>query len=90
MVHTANLHVYCNLIGGAGYDSAGKPDLLNVIPLQTGVLGVASYQNSIDTHLTKVPREVYEVQFILRTDSGDRFLLPDSAIVNFEIKFTYN
>ena len=90
LVHTANLHVYCNLIGGAGYDSAGRPDLLNVIPLQTGVLGVASYQNSIDTHLTKVPREIYEVQFILRTDSGDRFVLPKSAITNFEIKFAFN
>jgi len=89
LVYSANLNLYCNLIGGSAYDSTGRPDLLSIIPLNSGQLGVAFYNNVIPTPLSKVPREIYEVQFLLRTDSGDNYVLPDSAITNFEIKIGY-
>lgn len=89
LVHSANLHIYCNFVSGSGYDTQGNPNLLDTISLETGVLGVASYQNSVDTHMYKVNNDIYEVQFFLRTDSGAPFSLPKSAITVFEIKFSY-
>ena len=89
LVNTSAVYVYCNVIGGSGYDSLGRPDLLTIVPLNTGSLGVAFYNNVISTPMIKVPREIYEIQFTLRTDTGDRYLLPDSAITNFEIKFNF-
>ena len=89
LVYSANVCVYCNLIGGSAYDSAGRPDLLSIIPLNTASLGVAFYNNVISTPLTKVPREIYEVELLLRSDTGDSYILPDSAITNIELKFSY-
>lgn len=89
LVNTSAIYVYCNVIGGSGYDSLGRPDLLTIVPLNTGSLGVAFYNNVISTPMIKVPREIYEIQFTLRTDTGDRYYLPDSAITNFEIKFNF-
>lgn len=89
LVYSANLCLYCNLIGGSAYDSTGRPDLLCVVPLNTASLGVAFYNNVIPTPLTKIPSEIYEVMFTLRTDTGDQYILPDSAITNIELKFSY-
>jgi hypothetical protein len=89
LVYSGNLQVYCNLVSGSAYDSSGRPDLLSIVPLNTASLGVAFYSNNISAPLTKIPDEIYEVRFLLRSDTGDFYVLPDSAICNIELKFTY-
>lgn len=90
LVHTANVNIFANFVIGSGYSSSsGNNNFLNSVALSTGALGVASFQNSIDTHLYKVNSEISEVVFDLRCDNGEPFVLPKTAIFLIEIKFSY-
>ena len=89
LVYTQDIYVYVDFILGGSLDSTGNGNLLSVVPLATSNLGVAFYNNVLNNPITQLPDTLSEIQVRLLTDTGDPFNLPNSAIVNLEIGFTY-
>lgn len=89
LVYSNNCYIYLTFIGGSSLDSAGNGNLLAVIPLNTANNAVGFYNNVISNPLTKIPQHISEISVMLKDDEGNDFYLPNSAIVNFELGFTY-
>ncbi len=90
LVHTANVFLYCDIVGGSTQDADVDERLLAVIPIDTANLGVAFPESKIVCPLTKISDTVYQLRFSMRTDTGEPFLLPINAYVNLELKLSYN
>lgn len=90
LVYTANCHVYADVAGSSGFTSDSKYQLLATVPVNTPTLGVSQAIFPLNAPLTKTSSEIYSINFTLLTDTGEPFWLPNSAITNFEIRFTYD
>ena len=89
LVNSQDVYVYIDFIGGGTLDSAGNGGLLSVVPLNTVNNGVAFYNNVLNNPITRLPEHISEIRITLLTDTGDPFYLPNNAITNLEIGFSY-
>lgn len=89
LVYSANCTILANIASSAGYDSKGTPNVLCTMPMNAPTLGVAFYNNVINNPLTKIVKDIYEIQLSFFTDSGKPFYFPSSAILNFDLGFTF-
>lgn len=89
LVNSQDVYVYIDFIGGGTLDSAGNGGLLSVVPLNTVNNGVAFYNNVQNNPITHLPEHLGEIRITLLTDTGDPFNLPNNAITNLEIGFSY-
>jgi hypothetical protein len=89
LVHTQNVFVYCDFVGGSTQDTNLDERLLAVVPMNASNLGITFGESKIVCPLTKVSGSIYQMRFTLRTDTGEPFLLPINAYVNLEIKLEY-
>tara|TARA_R110002126_G_scaffold247706_2_gene390515 strand:+ start:533 stop:1501 length:969 start_codon:yes stop_codon:yes gene_type:complete len=89
MLHTQNIFLYCDIVGGSTQDTNIKDNLLAVIPVYSGQLGTQTYQSSQSCPLTKIPKNIYEISIIMKTDTGADLYLPVSGFVNIEFAVTY-
>lgn len=89
LVNSQDVYVYIDFIGGGTLDSAGNGGLLSVIPLNTVNNGVAFYNNVQNNPITHLPEHLGEIKITLLTDTGDAFNLPNNAITNLELGFSY-
>ena len=90
LVYTQAVSIYCDVTQGSTQDSAGNSGLLSVIPMSTSQLGVTFYQNNFNNPLTKIPSQLQEITFSMKTQSGDDYVLPSSANVSFELAMEYH
>jgi hypothetical protein len=90
-VYSQNCNIFCNLTASSSYSSenGGTPNFFLSVPLNTSALGVSYYNNTQHYKLTHVPREIYTVEFQLRTDMNEEFYFPDSENINLEIGFEF-
>lgn len=89
LVNTGCVYVYADFINGSTQDSAGNSGLLCCVPLNTANNAVAFFQATINTPLLKLPANLTEMEIRMLDDNGSPFFLPDSAVVNLELQFTY-
>jgi len=91
LVYSQNCNIYCNVASSSSYSSenGGTPNFLMSVPLNTSALGVSYYNNTQKYTLSHVPREIYTIEFTLRTDTNEDFYFPDSENVNLEIGFEF-
>ena len=89
LVYTQNVYIYSNIIGGSSEDVGNDLPLLAVIPISTGQLGVNTFEAKTLNPLTKITNQIYEINIIMKTDTGSAFELPNGACVNIEISLTY-
>ena len=91
LVYSQNCNIYCNLASSSSLstESGGTPNFLMSVPLNTSALGVAYWNNTQNYKLTKVPKEIYTIELILKTDTNDDFYFPDSENINLEIGFEF-
>jgi hypothetical protein len=82
--------LYADIAGGSTSDSSdvGQGYLASV-PMATGTLGVSFYNPTIYNALTKISDQIYQITIEMRTENGDLFYLPNSAIVSIEFTLTY-
>ena len=91
LVYSQNCNFFCNLTASSSYSSenGGTPNFLLSVPLNTSALGVSYYNNTQNYLLTHVPREIYTIEFQLKTDTNEEFYFPDSENINLEIGFEF-
>jgi hypothetical protein len=89
LVNTANIFVYCDIVGGSTQDTNSDERLLAVVPTNASNLGVIFGESKMLVPLTKVSQTISQITITLRTDTGSPFYLPKSAYINLELKFYY-
>ena len=89
LVYTQSIRVYCDITQGSTQDSGGNAGLLSIIPMAATTLGVTFYQNNFNNPLTKIPEQLQSILIIMKTDSGDDYVLPSSASVSLELGIQY-
>ena len=91
LVYSQNCNIFCNVASSSSLssESGGTPNFLMSVPLNTTSLGVSYYNNTQQFYLSHVPREIYTIEFTLRTDMNEDFFFPDSENINLEIGFEF-
>lgn len=91
LVYSQNCNIFCNIASSSSYSSenGGTPNLLMSVPMNTSALGVAYFNNTQKFPLYKIPKEIYSIEFSLKTDMNESFYFPDSENINLEIGFEY-
>lgn len=89
LVFSANIFVYCDIVGGSTQDTNSDERLLAVVPTNASNLGVIYGESKISLPLTKVSQTIYQIIFSLRTDTAEPLYLPKNAYINLELKLTY-
>jgi hypothetical protein len=90
LVYTSIVNLYADIAGGSTSDSSDTGQgFLASVPMATGTLGVSFYTPTIYNALTKISDQIYQIAIEMRTENGDLFYLPNSAIVTLEFTLTY-
>lgn len=89
LVYSANLYLFCDIIGGSTQDNLYDERLIAVLPLAASNLGVAFPENKISCPLTKISENIFQIRFTMRTDTGEPFWIPNNAYINVELKLSY-
>jgi hypothetical protein len=90
LVFTQNVFIYCDLVGGSTQDTNDTGDnLLAVVPMNCSQLGVNLYESKMSCPLTKIADNFYQVRITMKTDTGENYWLPNSALVNLELALKY-
>ena len=89
LLHTQNIYMYCDIVGGSTQDTNLTDNLLAVIPIYNGQLATQTYQSSQACPLTKIAQNIYEITITLKTDTGADLWIPVSGFINVEFAVTY-
>jgi len=89
LVYTNAINVYCDFTGPSTLDTTTNTGLLASIPMATNNLGIGFYQASMDNILTKIPSNLYTLNFYFKDDIGDPYFFCNQAVVSIELNFKY-
>ena len=85
LVYSSILKIYCNLIFAGTLDN----NLLGIIPFNCGNLGITFANNYIDTRITKIQDEIYEIKIRFEDEYGEPYILTNNAVSTLMLKLTY-
>ena len=89
LVYSSIIKIYCNVIFAGTLDSQNTNNLLGVIPLNCANLGIAFATNYLDTKITKIQNEIYEINIRLEDEYGEPFVVTNNAVSTLLLKMTY-
>lgn len=89
LVFSSVISVYSTIVLASSVDTQRTSNLLAVIPLNCGNLGVTFANNFIDNPLTKVNGDIYTIGVELRNEYSEPYYLTNNAVATFVFKMTY-
>jgi hypothetical protein len=89
LVYTQNIILLANVIPGSSLGSGGQHNVLAVVPMNAPPLGVSLYSAPMVNWLTKVMKEIYEIEITMLDDNYQPYNVPNNAIVNIEMGYSY-
>jgi hypothetical protein len=89
LVYSSIINIYTTVVGTSTVDTQRNANLLAMIELDCGNLGVAMVGNYIDTKLTKIQGDIYSIYIELRDEVGQPYYLTNNATTTLLIKLTY-
>ena len=89
LVYTNTINLFGNFISGATTDSVQNTELIACVPMNAQNLGITFYNPVISNPLTKILGEMYQINIQMFTDTGQPYMLPNSAITSMEFALTF-
>jgi hypothetical protein len=89
LVYSSVISIYTTVVGTSTVDTQRNANLLAMIPLDCGNLGVAMVGNYIENALTKIQGDIYSIYIELRDEVGQPYYLTNNATTTLLIKLTY-
>lgn len=89
LVYSQNVYLLANYAQGSGLGSGGQHNIIATIPIAAPPLGVANFSAPLVNWLTRIAKEIYEIKITMLDDNYQPYLLPNSALVNIELGFSY-
>lgn len=89
LVYTQNVILLANIIPGSSLGSGGQHNVLASVPINAPPLGVGNFTAPMVNWLTKVMKEIYEIEIVMLDDNYQPYRVPNNAVVNVEMGFSY-
>jgi len=89
LVYTSILSIISNITTASSLDSTNKRNLLWLLPMNCGQLGISFSDSYIDTGLTKINNDIYQINIELRNELDEPFYISNNGISTFLLKLTY-
>ena len=89
LVYSSIISIYTTIVGTSSVDTQRNANLLAMIPMDCGNLGVAMVGNYIDNALTKIQGDLYSIYIELRDENGQPYYLTNNATTTLLIKLSY-
>jgi hypothetical protein len=89
LVYSSIISIYTTIVGTSTVDTQRNANLLAMIPMDCGNLGVAMVGNYIENALTKIQGDIYSIYIELRDENGQPYYLTNNATTTLLIKLTY-
>lgn len=89
LVFSSVVNVYTRIVGGSTTDTQRNTNLLAIVPMACGNLGVTFTSSFIDNPLTKMDKDIYSLDIILYTERNEPYWISNNGIATFTLKLTY-
>ena len=89
LVYTSIVSVYATIVGGSTLNTQRSTNLLAIVNMNAGNLGVGYYQHYIDDALKVYDSDIYTIGIELRDEMDEPYYLTNNAICTFTMKLTY-
>lgn len=89
LVYSSIISIYTNIAGASTLDTQRDTNLLALVSMNVGNLGVSSWASFIDNPLTKVQGSIYSIYIELRDEYGEPYYLTNNAVSTFTFKILY-
>lgn len=89
LVYSQNVVLLANIVPGSSVSSAGNHNILATIPISSPPLGIANYSAPLVNWMTRIMKEVYEIEIRMMDDNNQPYFVPQNAIVNVELGFVF-
>lgn len=89
LVYSSAIYVYTRILGGSTTDTVRNTNLLGIMPLNCGNLGVTFSANFIDNPLFKVDNDIYSIEFEFRTDNDEPYIFSNNSVITLQLRLTY-
>lgn len=89
LVYSQNVVLLANIVPGSSVSSAGNHNILATIPISAPPLGIANYSAPLVNWMTRIMKEVYEIEIRMMDDNNQPYYVPQNAIVNVELGFVF-
>ena len=89
LVYSSTITIYTRILGGSTVDTVRNTNLLGIMPLNCGNLGVTFSANFIDNPLFKVDNDIYSIEFEFRTDNDQPYWFSNNSVITLQLRLTY-
>ena len=89
LVYTSIVSVYATIVGGSTLNTQRSTNLLAIVSMNAGNLGVGYYQHYLDDALKVYDSDIYNIGIELRDEMDEPYVLTNNAVCTFTMKLTY-
>jgi len=89
LVYSSTITIYTRILGGSSTDTVRNTNLLAIMPLNCGNLGITFSANFIDNPLFKVDNDIYSIEFEFRTDNDQPYFFSNNSVITLQLRLTY-
>ena len=89
LMYSSVISIYTSIVGTSTLDTQRDTNLLALVSMNVGNLGVSSWASFIDNPLLRVNGSLYAVYIELRDEYGDPYYLTNNAVSTFTFKVGY-
>lgn len=89
LVYSQNVLLLTNIVPGSSVGSGGQHNILASVPIAAPPLGVGQYSAPLVNWMTRIMKEIYEIQIRMLDDNYQPYNVPQNAVVNIELGFRF-
>lgn len=89
LVYSSIISIYTNIVGTSTVDTQRTTNLLALVSMNCGNLGVSFWNNFIDNPLTKVMGDIRSIYIEFRDEFGEPYFLTNNAVSTLVFKVAY-
>lgn len=89
LVYSSIISIYTSIVGTSTLDTQRDTNLLGLVSMNVGNLGVSAWASFIDNPLLRVHGSLYSIYIELRDEFGDPYYLTNNAVSTFTFKVGY-
>ena len=89
LVYSSILNIYSQITTASSIDTQSTNNILSLIPINCGQLGITFTNNFLENPLTKINADIYQIRIELRDEIGEPYYISNNGIVTLMLKISY-
>jgi hypothetical protein len=89
LVYSSILNIYSEITTASSIDTQSINNILSMVPINCGQLGVAFTNNFLENPLSKINADIYQIRIELRDEIGEPYYISNNGIITLMLKITY-